>query len=197
MKKIYLIFLLILFCATSQINAQRNIFAFQYSVGYTSGDFNNFIDRVSGNGMSLTYHNLVRDEFGLGFEIGYNHFWEEKDYATYNRETVSLSGKQYRYCFAVPLLFSLSYYANPGETVNPYVSFGIGTEYTRNDLQMGLYTIYDDVWHFAIRPEVGVILSAGSGAGVIISAKYYDAMKSGDIGKRSYFTTNIGLAWTY
>jgi len=62
---------------------------------------------------------------------------------------------------------------------------------------MGLYERSSDVFHFVMKPEIGVIINPGGNAGIYISARYYDALKSGDIGKRSYFTTNIGLLWQY
>lgn len=197
MKKIYLILLLFLVSATSGIMAQNNMMGVQYSIGYSTGDLNNFIGKVSFRGMSLDYHNLVTENIGVGFEIGWNHFWEETDYTTYTEGTISLSGKQYRYCLITPFLVSLNYYLAPGEFINPYLGFGLGTEYTRNDLKMGLYSRSSDVFHFVIKPEVGVIMNPGGNAGIYISARYYDALKSGDIGKRSYFTTNIGLLWQY
>jgi opacity protein-like surface antigen len=197
MKKIYLIILLIMISATSRIMAQNNMMGVQYSIGYTTGDFNNFIGKVAFRGMSLDYHKLVTENIGVGFEIGWNYFWEEKPYATYTEGSMSLSGKQYRYCLATPFTVSLNYYLAPGEFMNPFLGFGIGTEYTRNELKMGLYERSSDVFHFVMKPEIGVIINPGGNAGIYISARYYDALKSGDIGKRSYFTTNIGLLWQY
>ena len=197
MKKIYLIILLILISATSRIIAQNNMMGVQYSIGYSTGDFNNFIGKVAFRGMGLDYHNLVTENIGVGFEIGWNYFWEAKDYATYTEGTMSLSGKQYRYCLATPFLVSFNYYLAPGELVNPFIGFGLGTEYTRNELKMGLYERSSDVFHFVMKPEIGVIMNPGGNAGIYISARYYDALKSGNIGKRSYFTTNIGLLWQY
>jgi opacity protein-like surface antigen len=197
MKKIYIIILLIMISVTSRMMAQNSMMGVQYSVGYTVGDFNNFIGKVAFRGMELDYHNLVTENIGVGFEIGWNYFWEEKDYATYTEGTMSLSGKQYRYCLATPFLASVNYYFAPGEFINPYLGFGVGTQYTRNDLQMGLYERSSDVFHFVMKPEIGVIINPGGNAGIYISARYYDALKSGDIGKRSYITTNIGLLWQY
>lgn len=197
MKKIYIILLFILISSTARISAQNNMMGVQYSIGYSTGDFNNFIGKVAFRGMSLDYHNLVTENIGVGFEIGWNYFWEAKDYATYTEGSMSLSGKQYRYCLATPFLVSLNYYLAPGEMINPFIGFGLGTEYTRNELKMGLYERSSDVFHFVMKPEIGVFVNPGGNAGIYISARYYDALKSGNIGKRSYFTTNIGLLWQY
>ena len=197
MKKIYIIMLVILVSATTRIMAQNSMMGVQYSVGFTTGDFNNFIGKVSPRGMSLDYHNLVTENLGVGFEIGWNHFWEETSYSTYTEGTMSLTGKQYRYCLATPFLVSVNYYFAPDEMINPFIGFGMGTEYTRNDIQMGLYSRSSDVFHFVMKPEIGVIINPGGNAGIYISGRYYDALKSGNIGKRSYITTNIGLLWHY
>jgi opacity protein-like surface antigen len=197
MKKIYLIIILISFTATSKIMAQYNMMSIQYSIGYTSGDFNDFISKPSFRGMSFDYHNLVTETIGVGFEIGWNNFYDERNYETYTRGSASLTGKQYRYCFAVPILVSANYYLGPGEVVNPYIGFGIGGQYTHNDVDMGLYSARDEAFHFAIKPEIGIILKPGADVGIVISGKFYDVLQTKDIGKRSFFTSNIGLIWEY
>jgi hypothetical protein len=197
MKKIYLILMLILVSSSYRIIAQQNLFSIQYSVGFATGDFNKFISTPSWRGATVSFHNMVLPNLGIGTEIGWNTFYKETDYDTYTQGTVSLSGKQYRYCTSVPMLASFNYYIKPDELVNPYIGLGIGTEYTGNNLDMGLYTLEENAWHFALRPELGVIFSPSGDVGIIFSVKYYNAFKTKDIGTRNYFSTNLGLVWQY
>jgi hypothetical protein len=198
MKKIFLIIILVSVSTVSTLFAQTKLFALEYTVGFTSGDFHNFITKPSYRGMTFDFRSLVKDNLGVGVEIGWNTFYQKFDYSTYTEGTVSLTGTQYRYTFATPMLVSIDYYLKPGSTINPFIGFGIGTEYTRNAMQMGLYSLYRDVWHFALKPELGIIYTpASSGVGVILTGKYYNAFKSGDVKTRSYFTANIGLLWEY
>jgi hypothetical protein len=195
MKKLYIFILLILFSLGSKVMAQAGIFSLQYSVAYTVGDFNDFIGSVSWRGTTVEYRNLITPNIGVGFELGWNGFYQDKGYDTYTIGTESLSGKQYGYCSSYPMLAAADYYFMPDYTINPFIGLGIGTQYTNNELDMGLYYISEHAWHFDLRPEAGIIINPGAEVGIIICAKYFQAFKTGDIKSRSYFTTNIGFAF--
>lgn len=184
-----------LFQKTLGQNDARGLISLQYSAGFGLGDFNKFIKAPSFRGVTLEYRSLIADNIGVGFEIGWNAFYERKPYATYTKDTRSLSGVQYRYCNAVPMLISANYYFSPDQEITPFVGLGIGTQYTENFIDMGLYELSDNVWHFAIKPEIGVIFNVNEMFGVTTVAKYYGAFKSGDVGSRSYIATNIGFVW--
>jgi opacity protein-like surface antigen len=197
MKRSYLILLLIAVSMSVKISAQNNQFGFQYSVAITTGDLNDFIGKTSFRGLNFDYHHFLGEKIGLGFEFNWNNFYEEKAYDTYTDGTASISGKQYRYCLALPMLVSVKYFLKPGEKFNPYAGFGLGTQWTRNDVDMGLYTFYDNVWHFVLKPEIGIIYNPNTNFGITFSVKYFEAFKSGTIGERSYVTSNLGMAWTW
>ena len=60
-----------------------------------------------------------------------------------------------------------------------------------------MYTTNVDAWHFALKPEVGVIMQTSPGMGVSVSTKYYTAFKTNDVSERSYLAFNVGLVWQY
>jgi len=197
MKRIYIIILLLIVTSGSRLIAQTNLFALQYSVGFTMGDFKDFIGKESWRGVTMDYRSMVNENVGVGIETGWNAFYEKKDYATYVDGTRSLSGTQFRYCSAIPILVSADYYFNPGESLSPFIGLGIGTIYTRNDLDMGLYTIREDVWHFALKPEAGLLFKTRPDFGIMLCVKYYNGFNSEDLGTRNYVATNIGFVWEY
>ena len=197
MKRLLLISILAALGFGTGLMAQNNIFGFQYSVAYPAGTLHDFIGKVSFRGLEFDYHHFLTPKIGLGFEFNWNNFYEEKAYDTYTSGTASLSGKQYRYCLALPMLVSARYYLNPEEKFNPYVGFGLGTTWTRNDVDMGLYTFYDNAWHFVIKPEAGIMFNPSANYGITFSVKYFENFKSGTVGERSYITTNLGMAWTW
>lgn len=197
MKKILIIAALMGSSLVQKYTAQEatGILSLQYSAGFAVGDMNDFIKAPSWRGMTFEYHRLIQDNIGVGFEIGWNAFYERKDYATYTKDTRSLSGVQYRYCSAVPMLATFNYYFSPDQQITPFVGLGIGTQYTENYLDMGLYEISENVWHFGLKPEIGVNFNVNEMFAITMVGKYYMAFKSGDIGARSYIATNIGFAW--
>lgn len=176
---------------------QTQLTSLAYTVGFGTGDLGDFISKPSFRGATFEYHRLVKPNLGVGFETGWSAFYEESDYATYTDGTESISGKQFRYCSTVPIMASANYYFKPGEDFNPFAGVGVGTEFSRSDLDMGVYTKQVNTWHFAVKPEVGVIFRVAATTGVVVSAKYYNAFKTAEIGTRSYVAANVGLVWGY
>ena len=130
----------------------------------------------------------------VGLETGYNLFYDKMDYATYTKGTISVSGVQYRYTHAVPALATFDYYLKPDTQFNPFAGLGVGTLYSYRDLDMGLYTQESDVWQFALRPQVGVLITTPA-MDLIVAAKYFSGFKANDVEGQSYFTLNVGLVF--
>jgi len=194
MKKIFFVFLLTGIISATQVKAQESLFSIQYSMGFGMGDLKEFNEAASFRGMSFEYRYMMKPSIGVGFETGYNLFYDKMDYATYTKRTESLSGIQYRYTHAVPVLAAFDYYLKPDTKFNPFVGLGVGTLYTFRDLDMGMFTMESDVWQFALRPQVGVLVDTGMG-NLILGAKYFSGFKANDTEGQQYFTINVGLVF--
>jgi len=194
MKKIFFVFLLTGIITATQVKAQESLFSVQYSMGFGLGDLKEYNESASLRGMSFEYRYMMKPAIGVGFETGYNLFYDKMDYATYTKGTESLSGIQYRYTHAVPVLAAFDYYLKPDTKFNPFVGLGVGTLYTFRDLDMGMFTQESDVWQFALRPQVGVLVDTGMG-NLILGAKYFSGFKAKDTEGQQYFTINVGLVF--
>jgi len=194
MKKIFFVVLLTGIITATQVKAQESLFSVQYSMGFAVGDLKEFNEAASFRGMSFEYRYMMQPAIGVGLETGYNLFYDRMDYATYTQGTQSVSGIQYRYTHAVPVLAAFDYYLKPDTQFNPFVGLGVGTLYTFRDLDMGMLTMESDAWQFALRPEVGCIISTQA-ADVLIGAKYFSGFKANDTEGQSYFTINVGLVF--
>ena len=190
MKKTFYILLFIVFATSA--SAQRSMMSWQYSVGFASGDLHDYVAPVSWRGVTYNYSHMVETGAAIGLEIGWNVFYEEKGYSTYSYNDFDYSGKQYRYSNNVPLLFTIGYYANPDNAVTPFAGFGIGTMYSERKTAMGSYTFTGDAWHFALKPELGIMYNT-EGASLALSGKYYYGFKAGDLPAEGYFTLNLGI----
>jgi len=197
MKKLSLALVIFIVSITSQLNAQTNLSSLQYSMGLATGDLGDFISKYSFRGATYEYRKLKTENIGVGFDIGWNVFYQEKNNETFISGTESLNGDQFRYSSNTPILFAVNYYTKPSSRINPYFGLGVGTEYSYARVDFGLYTTDVDAWHFALKPEVGVIMQTSPGMGVSISTKYYTAFKTQDTSERSYLAFNIGLVWQY
>ncbi|HQV00055.1 MAG: hypothetical protein JNK61_10335 [Bacteroidia bacterium] len=196
MKRIYLI---ILFCISINcVNAQRNIFNLNYSVAFPLSDANDFISKTSWRGANLSMLHYLEPGIAVGVETGWNAFYDNVGYTTITDGTQALSGTQYRYGSCVPVLFNLNYYLMPDEVINPFVSLGVGTMYSRSDIDMGMYRARFETWHFALKPELGLQYETGATSGINFSAKYFHAFKTNELKEtRNYLSLNLGFYWKY
>jgi hypothetical protein len=192
MKKVLYVLLFTVMASSSL--AQVSFVSWQYSMGFGSGDLHSFINPVSFRGVTFNYNKFVKASVAVGFEVGWNTFYEKKSWDTYTTGNFSYSGKQYRYSNSVPLLFTASYYIHPDEDFIPFAGLGAGTMYTENRTDFGIYSFTNDAWQFALKPELGIIFKT-DGASLSLSSKYYYGFKGGDLPARSYFTINIGLVF--
>jgi len=192
MKKILFTLLTLVLFSTGEIKAQNSFFSLQYSMGFGMGDTKDFISPASFRGVGLEYRYFPEPAVGVGFETGYNLFYERKNYATYTQGAESLSGVQYRYIHFVPVLAAVDYYFIPDTKFNPFAGLGLGTLFSEKTIEMGVYNNTTDVWQFSLRPEIGVLFAA-PGFDLIVAGKYFTAFKANDNPAQNYFAINLGI----
>jgi hypothetical protein len=193
MKKILI--LTIFFVVGISAFSQRNLTALQYSIGFGTGDMHDFISPASFRGFIVDYRNLVQPNLGVGVDFGWNVFYDEMPNSTYEYKTVAYSGKQWRYSNHFPMLAAADYYMTPDANIVPFAGLGIGTMYTLQNTDMSTYTFEKDAWHFALRPEIGLLIKAAPGVGLTINTKYYYGFKAGDLPSQAYLTVNFGFVF--
>jgi outer membrane protein len=192
MKKISV---LIIFCFLFLANkgySQQSYFSASYDIGFGSGDLNDYISKTSFRGATLGYRGYINNNVVAGVDIGWNVFYEKMDYDTYTVDTRSLSGVQYRYSNMAPIFAVVDYMIKPGEDINPFVGFGLGTMYTDRETDMGLFMLKETAWHFAIKPEVGAIIDYNRAIDLKLSAQYIVGFEAGDLPTQSYFSLSLG-----
>lgn len=189
------ILFLILFAIASFPAFSQNLTALQYSIGFGTGDLADFIDRPSFRGFTIDYRRMVQPNIGVGVDVGWNVFYSEEDKGVYTVENLSVSGKQFRYNNQIPLLFAVNYYLQPGEQINPFAGIGIGTMYSRRNTDMGQYTIEEEAWHFALKPEIGILFEMNEAMSFSVTGKYYMGFEAGDLDAQNYFALNFGFVF--
>lgn len=198
MKKIIATFIIMLTAGYGYVSAQDSYTSVNYAISFPTAELAEYAPGTSFRGFLFEYRGALDNEFlAVGFDLGWNAFYEEKDYDTYEQGTVSVSGKQWRYSNHYPLLLSADYYFMPGEDFTPYVNFGVGTSYTHRKTLFGSYVIRQEAWHFAIKPEIGIIYNVSNDTGVKVAAKYYTAFKTKDLETQSYFALSFGLVFLF
>ena len=198
MKKIIAIFIIMLTAGYGYVSAQDSYTSVNYVISFGTGDLGEYASPASFRGFLFQYRGGVMNEhLAVGCDLGWNAFYEEKSYDTYTDGTASLSGRQWRYSNHYPLLLSGDYFIRPGENFNPYVSFGLGTMYSKRQTLFGSYVIYQEAWHFAIKPEAGIIYEIHNRTGIKFSAAYYVGFESKDLETQAYISLNFGLVFLF
>lgn len=177
------------------MKAQGGYTAFQYVMSFGAGDLGDYINKASFRGAVFEYQKGINTNISAGMELGWIVFYEKREYDTYTEGTTSLSGTQYRYTNTYPMLVTFEYNLKPDEMFKPFVNLGLGTMYTRRDTDMGVWTLKEDAWHFALKPEIGALVEINPDLAFKLAAKYYIGFKSGDLETQSYFSISAGLAF--
>ena len=193
MKKIFIIAVFAFLFVTAY--SQRSITSFQYSVGFGTGNMHDFISPVSFRGFTIDYRKMINANVGVGVDLGWNVFYDEMPEATYEYNNITYTGKQWRYSNEFPILGAVDYYLKPDADIVPYFGFGLGTMYSLQNTDMGTWTFEKTAWHFALRPEIGLIYKTGNGVAFNLVTKYYYGFKAGDLPSQGYATINIGFVF--
>jgi len=196
MKKLFLFLLAGIYLQTTFAQHRSSSFAISYPIAFPMSDLKNYISKTSFRGINMEWYKHIKSNVGVGFETGWNVFYQKENFKTYTDGTVSVSGVQYRYTNAVPILVAATYYkAEAKGNVVPYAGLGLGVLYVERATDFGVYRITKDAWQFCIRPELGAMFQVHEGMDLMLGAKYYAPFNANDLNGQPYLTINIGFAW--
>jgi len=194
MKKLAILVIMLMIGCSAQLYAQGKS-TISYSIGFGTGDINDYISKASFRGISYEYTRFINPNVGIGFSVGWNVFYSELERDTYVTDNASITGKQYRYSNHVPVLFRSAYYLKSDSNFIPFAGAGIGTIYSRRNTDMGLYSIEQEAWNFALVPEIGFQYRLQMDNAINVSLKYYNGFKAGNEldAAQSYLALNFGF----
>lgn len=160
-----------------------------YSMSLAVSDSHDFVGEFSGRGFSVEMRYFVLSNLSVGFMSG----WQassEKVRGTYTSADYALTGTQLRYFDAVPILATAYYHFDlPSPTLVPFVGLGVGTYWTRRQVNIGYLNTEDSDWHFGLAPDVGFLTDLGKHLNLLVDVRFNYAVPSTE----TYFTFNIGL----
>lgn len=192
----YLIYLALMAIAIPA-SAQNGGFVLSYPIAFPMGNTSDYIGTTSFRGINMEFMKRVRDGLEVGLETGWNVFYEKQDEKEYKQGTASVSGIQYRYINAVPILAQAKWYKTSGQGRSlPFAGLGLGVLYADQSTDMGLYRLSSDAWQFCLRPEIGFMFKANRDVMPYIGAKYYVGFNGDELDGQSFISINIGLMFS-
>ena len=196
MKAFIVLFIFILASGVQQSFSQST-FSVQYAINFPMSNTKDYIEKTSFRGFGLDYRYNMTPNLAVGIGGGWYTFYEKKDYDTYTApgDELSVSGIQYRYLNAMPLVLAGDYYFSPEEKFSPFVGLGIGITYVELNTQMGQFDVEIDTWQFNLAPEAGIRFGVGPGVWGLLSARYNNNFETSELDAQSYLTLNVGLMY--
>jgi hypothetical protein len=185
--------------------AQQSMWAFTYDVAFPMGETADYIGNTSWRGITIQGRTFIKPNISVGGSFSWQVFFEKVDETvdfSYQPEaldrpvTGTLSGKQYRYINSLPIMVNAHYYMGDAliNAIRPFAGLSVGMAPTKKRTEVGIIALDDFNWHFALAPEIGVLVPLDPGIDFIATLKYNAALKTNDSINYSYLNIQIGLA---
>ncbi|SHO64359.1 outer membrane beta-barrel protein [Algoriphagus zhangzhouensis] len=195
MKKTLYISILLVFASLGLAKAQHSAFTIEIPVTVPMGKTADFIDQTGIRGINLEYQRFIKPQFAIGGEIGHTTLYKREENKVYTEGSASLSGIQYRYQYAYPILITGTYFPITEGEIKPYVGVGLGTMAQKRRVDMGIFTSENTHWQFALRPEAGIMIEPSPQVAFKLGVKYYNSFESTDLNGQSNLGINVGLVF--
>jgi len=184
--------LLLILLSSGSALADNNAFGIAWGISVPTGDTHDFIPRMSFRGASAEWRNFYMRDSAYGFNVGWNVFNQSNDGTVYY-ENAAVTGKRWNYVNAVPVYASwFKYFNDDRRTSRLFVGMNAGGAWIERRTDVGLVSIKEDNWHFAVAPEIGWQLPWDSFLGYV-SARYHYAFKAGNMEAQQWLEFKIGF----
>ena len=200
MKLLKLFVLATLFAGTAMAQGKM-LSGITWNIGMPVGRLGNFMDKTSFGGFGFETHSFLSDEFSVGGSISWN-YWSEMTGEVIQLKQGALGGTQIRYINSIPILLNATYYlGGRRDELRPFIGLNAGAYYVLQRLDMGVYSLDNDHWHFGLAPEAGVLIETSGDTYITAAGRYNYGFASGETvsGEKNtiaYWGINIGLVYT-
>lgn len=179
----------------SGAQAQQWYGAVSYGMSAPVSDTKAFTRGTSWRNFGVDLVAIVNPNTTVGVSFAWNVFNEVTGTVS-SIDGTEISGTQFRYINSLPMLVTVrEYFRTPGGA-RPFIGVGVGPHLVKQRVDVGLWTVSENTWHFGVAPEVGLLMPVGPTVSWFADVKYNYAASAGDPGRRhSYFAFNIGFAW--
>lgn len=180
----------------SGVSYSQGIYILDYTMSFGVGETGDYINKASFRGFTFEGREFVSENVSLGGVFTWSTFYEKLTDESFTEDDMTITGTQYRYLNAFPILFQAHYYLST-EDDKPWIYLGCGTGAYKmiQRTDVGIWTLEDNKWHFGVSPEVGLYYPISGSTGINISLKYNYVLKTSETMDYSWFGLNVGIAW--
>lgn len=199
MKRIHKTIYICLFTCLSSYTAyaQGGYTNITYNIAAPLGKTADYISNTSFRGTSLEIGTALSENFSIGLGGSWHVFYQDQGYTTIElSNTSALSGRQYRYINAFPVMAIGRYLFNSQGRFTPFIGAGLGTAYIEQRTDIGSVPFKAYAWHLAVAPEVGAIVEVGYRTNLFVNARFTNAFKADDADNLSVAGLNLGITYS-
>lgn len=204
MKIKYITALLVFISFTSF--AQELLTNVTWNIGIPVSKMNQYTTDVTYRGFTISGRRFLDKYNSVGFMTGWNVF-DEKSYTPIEIDngdgSGTISGTQVRSVNSFPLLVGLHHHYGKRDDMRAFIGLNAGMYYILQRLDIGVYRIDNDNWHFGLAPEAGLIIPFDEDrTGIYVGARYNYAFDSGtalggsENNFYSFYEINLGFAFS-
>lgn len=177
--------------------AQESLTSVYYSIGLPIGSTKDFIQPASFRGAGISFESIVANNLSLGFNTGWQTFYEEFPKQSYERDGIAVTGFQYRYFNQIPLTITSKYFLKSydSDVIIPYLGAAAGFHYIETRTDFGIYSHSKNGWPVALSPQAGVMIKTGPYGAFHLGAVWNNTFKSKKVDAQSWFSINVGLTF--
>ncbi|MBK6730792.1 MAG: hypothetical protein IPG60_07455 [Bacteroidetes bacterium] len=198
MKKI---FLSIVLCGMLLSASAQERISLNWLMHQPLGSTADYIGTFNVRGFDFQYRYLVNPNIGVGFDVGFNAWYEKQEAQTYVlTDATTVNATFYNYINTWNLHAAGDYYfGSSSAKVQPSAGLALGVSSVSLETQVVDYILTDyNNWPFSISPNVGVAIAIpGSGAAFNLNAFYtfttYDYKQI--INNLNYVGFRVGITW--
>jgi len=156
-----------------------------------------FTPSYSFRGLGIEWR-WVHGRTSFGVNTAWNVMTDERS-ETASVGPADITGKQFRYINAAPIMASLHLYTGSQDgSARAYLGVNVGTYYIERLVNVGTFEIKDDNWHLGVAPELGFGFPLHGSLGntaLFATARYNYAFAAGDAPYQSWLGVYVGIAY--
>ena len=170
MKKIIAAICLVL-GVTASASAQDWFWGATWGMSLGSGETHDYISETSFRNFGIEGRKFVAPKTSVGLSLNWT-VLDEKTNETVQIPGGAVTGTQFRYINAFPLLVTAHKYFGDDESWMLFVGAGVGAYAVERRTEIGLFAVDIDSWHFGVAPEAGILIPLGWRAKGFFNARY-------------------------
>jgi len=200
MLKILKTFVLAVLFTAAAVAQNQQLSGVSWNIGFPTGQMASYIDKTSYGGFGFEFNRMVNDNVSLGANFSWN-YWSELSQDIINLNNGAVSGTQIRYYNSFVMLLNARYYlSEKSAEFKPYAGLNVGAYDILQRLDIGVYTLDNNHWHFGLTPEAGFLMEISRGTYLNTNVRYNYAFSSGTTysgadNTMAYWGINLGLIW--